>query len=293
MLRSMTGFGAAQAEIKSVSFSVEIRSVNNRYYKLTTKLPDIWASAETEIEKRIRKVLTRGSVTVNVRMKVASDQAACQINTKVLAGYLDQLKLLQTEADPTMRIDLASLLQLPGVCEPLDRESLCKDTYGGLMELIDQAIAALNEMRKTEGAALRSDLLGHCDTIERELNKISARAGQVVLEYHDRLRDRVQELLAAARLELDSDTLAREVAIYAERCDIAEEINRLTGHIEQFRLVADDPEPAGRKLDFIAQEMLRETNTIGSKSNDAEIMRAVLEIKTAVDRIKEQSANAE
>ena len=293
MLRSMTGFGAAQAEVQGVSYAVEARSVNNRYFKLTAKLPDMWAAAESDMEKRVRGHIQRGSVVLTVRMRIPDDKAVWRVNTAALRSYIDQLAMVEMNADPTMRIDLGSLLGLPGVCEPPATEELCQATHDGLMKLVDKALDALTAMRSLEGKALREDLLGQCDVIESNLAVVRRRSPEVVKDYQQRLTARVQELLDAGRANIDADVLAREVAIFAERSDIAEEVSRLTGHLEQFRQSADSGEPAGRKLDFIAQEMLREANTIGSKANDAEIARAVLEIKTAVDRIKEQSANAE
>lgn len=293
MLTSMTGFGSVQAEIQGVEFSVEIRSVNNRYFKLSCKLPETWASLETEIEKLVREKITRGSVSLAARVRIPDDQAAYTVNTAALMRYIEQLRIVEVEVNPAIRLDLASLLQLPGVCTPPALEDLCDKTRDGLEKLVRKAIESLLEMRRHEGKALRAELLSYCDSIERELAGIATRSPDVVKEYHERLRGRVQELTEAARVNIDADTLAREVAIYAERCDIAEEIARLGGHLKQFRGAVDSPEPAGRKLDFIAQEMLREANTIASKSNDVAIAQAVVEIKTAIDRIKEQSANAE
>ena len=293
MLRSMTGFGAAQAEVQGVSYAVEARSVNNRYFKLTTKLPEMWAAAESEIDKRVRRHIQRGSVVLSVRMRIPEDQAAWRVNTAALRAYLEQLAMVEINADPQMRIDLGSMLSLPGVCEPPATDELCQTTRDGLMQLVDKALDDLTAMRSREGEALREDLLGQCDVIESNLAAVRQRVPEVVKDYQQRLATRVQDLLDGGRANLDADVLAREVALFAERSDVAEEVQRLAGHVEQFRQSADSTEPAGRKLDFIAQEMLREANTIGSKANDAQIARAVLEIKTAVDRIKEQAANAE
>lgn len=293
MLRSMTGFGAAQGCIEGVEYAVEVRSVNNRYLKLTTKLPETWSAAETDIEKLLRRRISRGSVTLTLRMRVPDDKAAYRVNTAALESYLDQLKMLEGGADPTLRIDLASLLQLPGVCEPAPMDELCEATRDGLMGLIADALDGLMTMRCKEGEALIADLLAQCDAMVAHLAMIAERSGEVVKDYHARLTARVQELVAAGRVNIDADDLAREIAIFAERCDITEELSRLTGHLEQFRQAADSTELAGRKLDFIAQEMLREANTIASKANDTEIGQAVVEIKTAIDRIKEQAANVE
>ncbi len=293
MLRSMTGFGAVEAEIEGIEYAVEIRSVNNRYIKLIVKLPECWSRVEDEIDKLLRKRIGRGSVVLNIRMRVPDEKAAHRVNTAALKSYIDQLKILEMDADPMLRIDLVSLLQLPGVCEPPPLEDICQATRDRFLELVQKALAELLKMRCSEGEALGAELLNQCEVVESNLAAIQARSGEVVKDYHTRLAARVQELVNAGRVNIDADDLAREVAIFAERCDINEEISRLTAHLQQFRQAVDSAEPAGRKLDFIAQEMLREANTIASKANDAEIGRTIVEVKTAVDRIKEQVANVE
>ena len=293
MIHSMTGFGSASGQVDGVEYAVEIRSVNNRYFKISMKLPDSFSEAESEIEKLLRIRLERGSVTLSVRMKVADDQAAYRVNEAVVRRYLEQLRILETDGDPTLRIDLGTLLQLPGCCEPPPLAELVQRTKAGLMALISQALDALVEMRAREGEALRDDLLKNCDMLEENLRLAAERAPQVVADYQQRLAGRVKELVDEVKVRIDDEHLAREVAIFAERCDIAEEIARLTGHLDQFRSAVERDGAVGRKLDFIAQEMLREANTIGSKANDAEIARACVEIKTGIDRIKEQVQNAQ
>ena len=293
MLLSMTGFGAAAGQVDGVEYAVEIRSVNNRYYKSSIKLPEDLSAVEPEIERLLRESLSRGSVTATVRMRLGDEQAAGEINVAALNKYLDQLRMVETEANPTLRIDLASLLLLPGVCNAPAVSELAERTTDGLIALVKKALAALVAMRTKEGHALAGNLLDNCTVIQEQLALVAKRSPSVVAEYQLRLSARVQELTRAAQLEMDSAMLAREVAIFAERSDINEEISRLTGHVEQFRAAANGDEPAGRKLDFIAQEMLREANTIASKANDGEIARAAVEMKTAIDRIKEQVQNAE
>jgi uncharacterized protein (TIGR00255 family) len=289
----MTGFGAAAGEVAGVHYAVEIKSVNNRYLKVVLRLPDSLSALEGDIEKCLRDRLARGSVTLSVRMKLGDEQAAYRVNEAVLTSYLDQLRVAETESNPMFRLDLAAVLQLPGVCEPPALDELAEKTRGGLMELVDQAIGSLVDMRLRDGQGTEKDLLAQCDTIERELTGIGERTDEVVQLYHERLRDRVGELTRNAKINIDEETLAREVAIFAERSDINEEISRLTAHVEQFREACQDGEQIGRKLDFIAQEMLREANTIASKASDAGIARSVVDIKTAIDRIKEQAANVE
>ncbi|HUS48389.1 MAG TPA: YicC/YloC family endoribonuclease [Phycisphaerae bacterium] len=289
----MTGFGAAQGIVEGVEYAVEIRSVNSRYFKAVIKLPEYWSSAESEIDKLVRKSIQRGTVLLSVRMRLPDDQAACRVNTAALASYIAQLKVLDVDANPTLRIDLGALLALPGVCEPPAMEELCRRTQAGLMDLIGKALEELSAMRRKEGEALAAELKGHCKLIESQAAVVSDRAPQVVQDYHQRLAARVEELTNAGKVEIDSDILAREVAIFAERCDVTEELVRLQSHVGQFLAAMDSPEPAGRKMDFIAQEMLREANTMASKANDAEIGRTAVEMKAAIDRIKEQVQNVE
>jgi len=293
MLRSMTGFGCVTGQVSGVQYAVEARSVNNRYLKIVLKLPESWSGAEAEVEKLVRSHVQRGTVTLSVRMRVPDDKASYRVNAAALSSYIEQLRPMEVEANPMLRIDLGALLQLPGVCEPPSYDEVVRETHDGLMALVDQAFTDLVKMRLREGEELKDDLLMNCDVIEQHLGTVADRAPLVVQDYHERLTARVAELANAGKVQIDKDSLAREVAIFADRSDVAEEISRLRGHLGQFRQATESTEPAGRKLDFIAQEMLREANTIASKGSDVEIARAVVEIKTAVDRIKEQVQNAE
>ncbi len=289
----MTGYGSAQGEVDGVEYAVEARSVNNRYFKASIRLPEFFSSAEGEIEKVLRSKLYRGTVTLGVKMKFSDQRASYRVNAVALGNYIDQLRPLEIEANPTLRIDLGSLLQLPGVCEPPPMEEVVEKTRSGLLKLIDETLDKLVEMRIKEGKAVEVDLVKNLKVIEENLSDIAKLAPQVVVDYKDRLVARVKDLTGAGKIDIDHDSFVREVTIFAERCDIAEELSRLAGHIKQARKAIDGSEPAGRKLDFIAQEMLREANTIASKANDADIAQKVVEIKTAIDRIKEQVQNIE
>ena len=293
MLRSMTGFGAASGQVQGAEYAVEIRSVNNRYLKIAMRIPESLQSLETKIEQTLRTRLQRGSITLVVRMKLPDDQAAWQVNATALLNYLDQLRPLEVEANPMLRLDLGSLLQLPGVCTPPPPEELVERTAEGLLALIEEATEALMKMRQQEGLIILEDLRANVRIIETKLAGISTRSDEVVQLYHKRLTERVEELVARAQIKIDEESLAREVAIFSERSDIAEEISRLTAHLGEFLRTCQTSEPIGRKLDFVAQEMLREANTIASKASDADIALAVVDIKTAIDRIKDQAANAE
>ena len=294
MPRSMTGFGQVSRELAGLQCSVEIRSVNSRHFKATIRVPDVWTGLEAGIEQRLRARLRRGSVYFVMRTRAVSAEAACEVNTAALERYLEQLEIVRPDQmDVPLSIDLASLLQLPGVCIPPEGEGLNQELQAGLTQLIDETIGQVLHMQTEEGATVAKDLVGWCGSIKAKLGEIAQRAPQVVTDYQQRLLRRVAELTAAAKLEIDADNLAREVAVFAERSDIAEELSRLASHLAQFGSVLGGEDQPGRKLDFIAQEMLREANTISAKANDAAITQGVVEIKTAIDRIKEQVQNLE
>ncbi len=294
MIRSMTGYGEAHHAQDGVSYALEVRSLNNRYFKSNIKLPENLRYLEPEVEKFLRGKIQRGSVSYVLRLRNSSAAAAYEINQAALEQYIKQIHGASFPDGLTPTVDLGSLLSLPGVCDQPEQDETARELVWEIAKsLTEKALGSLLEMRRIEGEALKKDLVGNCDQIRKQAVKIAALAPQVVTEYQDKLRERVSSLLSDAKLELDKDALLREVAIYADRCDINEEIARLTCHLDQFEKMCDSPELAGRRLDFLAQEMLREANTIGSKSNHAEIARSVVEIKSCIDRLKEQVQNVE
>lgn len=293
MILSMTGYGEAHHSDDGVAYALELKSLNNRYLKTSIKLPEHLSVFESEVEKLLRGRLDRGSVTFVLRVRDNRADAAQEINVAAVQSYVSQLKKV-VSGDTGMQIDVAAILALPGVVQPpeiseAERERQWKIIAG----MADEAVKHLLSMRQEEGRAIREDLLGHCGQIRGRLGMIAERAPQVVQDYHQKLLQRANELLAQSKLQLELDDLRREIAVYAERCDISEEIARLTSHLDQFARLCDSSEQSGRKLDFLAQEMLREANTIGSKANDSAIAHNVIEIKGAIDRLKEQVQNVE
>jgi uncharacterized protein (TIGR00255 family) len=291
MIVSMTGFGDAVAENNGTHYAVEIRSLNNRYFKSTIKLPENVSGLEPELESLLRTQLGRGSITFILKMRMDSAEAAYHINVPALEAYLRQLQTLQShKAD----IDLAALLQLPGVLnEPRDESDEIEKHGPVIRDLSRKAIVKLIGMRKTEGAALFEDLMKHLTLIGNNLQEIAKRAPGVIDEYHKKLSARVNTLMSKAELQVNQADLLKEIAVFAERADISEEIQRLSQHLKAFEHACRSDEHAGRKLDFITQEMLREANTIASKANDATIAGHIVEIKGAIDRLKEQVQNVE
>jgi len=293
MICSMTGYGEVQCTEGEISYVLELRTVNSRYLKVAIKLPDNLAIFEPEIEKLLRSRLTRGAVSYTLRVRDTRAEAAQEVNQAALARYVHQLSAIREETTQ-IRIDLATLLLLPGVCQPppLDEASRAHQ-WQVLERLTHQALDLLIDMRRVEGRGIAEDLRRQCASIRDHLQAVAERSPTVLAEYQQRLLQRVNELLADAKLQLVLDDLRREVALFAERCDINEEISRLRSHLDQFEKACDSRQPVGRKLDFLAQELLREVNTIGSKANDATIAHHVIEMKAAVDRLKEQVQNVE
>jgi len=293
MIVSMTGFGDATTEHNGTHYAVEIRSLNNRFFKAVIKLPENVSGLEPEIETMLREKLGRGSITYILKMRMDSAEAAYHINTQALQAYLAQLQEIKG-LDKLMTIDLATLLGLPGVCqEPRDESDEIERHGPTVRQLGDQAVAKLMSMRQREGQRLFEDLMKHAKVISTNLAEIQKRAPFVIQDYHKRLSQRVNELISKAELQVAQADLLKEVAVFAERADISEEIQRLTTHLEAFEQSCRSGEHAGRKLDFISQEMLREANTIASKANDSQIARHIVEIKGAIDRLKEQVQNVE
>ena len=299
MIRSMTGFGEAQEQIDGIQYLVELRSVNNKYFKSMIRLPDEIMGLEADLESALRKRITRGSVTLTAKIHMPDSTAAHRVNHASLLTYMGHLETIHKQVatrEQAIHIDLTSLLALPGVLIPAeDEDALLRRARPILLNLTKKAYERLVSMRIEEGKIVARDLALQRQTILDRVVIIRDRAPRVIEQYHQRLRSRIDELLARAELKVDEHDLIREVAIFSERSDISEEITRLVGHLDQMQQTIDSPdvEPAGRTLDFLAQELLREANTVASKANDAETSRAIVEAKGAIDRIKEQAQNIE
>jgi len=293
MIRSMTGHGAASCEHEGMHIAVELRSVNNRSFKATVRLPDSMSALEGEMEAWLARRVQRGSVSLTVRLGDGTARSAGRINVQALQGYLQQLQ--QAAGGSGSRVDPGMLLGLPGVVVDDGGAAISAAAKPVLERLLEDACGALFRMREQEGRSLGELLRSLGETIEARLQEVRARAPEVSRLYGERLKARMATMLAESGISAREEDVLREVATFAERADIAEEIERLGGHLAHLRKLLDpaSPEPIGRTLDFLSQEMLREANTIASKASDLEIARRVVEMKTAIDRIKEQAANAE
>ncbi|MHC5023801.1 MAG: YicC/YloC family endoribonuclease [Planctomycetota bacterium] len=295
MIRSMTGFGDASAREDGVQYIVEIRSLNNKYFKAVIRLPEELQGLEAELETAIARRLARGSVVLTVRFSDTSAEAAATINTNAVQRYLDQMLNIEGLDHDAARVDLGALLSLPGVVITEDIQRRLDKARPVLERLINDACDKVTTMRTREGETLHRELHKHCQHIAEHLGVIEALVPQTVQQYQERLRLRMEALLAESGGTVREEDLLREVAVFAERSDTAEEVARLEGHLAQFGEIidADREEPVGRTLDFLSQEMLREANTIASKCLDVEISRRIVEIKGLIDRIKEQAQNVE
>lgn len=290
----MTGFGDARQQTDRFSVAVEVRAVNNRYLKIVTKCPDSYASLESEIERTIRDAIARGTVTVTIRLDRISSESPYVIDRRVLEAYWRQLN----ELLPTLRAgttpDVSQLLELPGVIiERNAGNDTVESDWPVIRKTLVAALERLQTFRATEGRSMKQDLQTNAKIIATELEKVATLAPQVVHEFRDRVLDRVKELLVGANATVGASDLIREVSIFADRCDINEEITRLRSHLEQFEAFLEQSPSAGRKLEFLSQEMFREVNTIGSKANNVTIAHNVVEMKAAVEKIREVLQNVE
>ena len=296
MLLSMTGYGEARYQGDQISLSIELRALNNRYLKVSLRAPDPYHLLEAEVEKVVRKTIRRGTIQVHLRCDQQATLEDFRINPVALSSYVQQVRevckqLLISDSSQAL---LGQVLMLPGVVpEPASRSHQLHDHWPFIENALAEALAQLQEMRKDEGNAMAAELLIHRDTIGAHLNVIRGRIPQVITTFRDRLFDRVKTILDEHDVHIDRNDLIREVSIFAERSDIAEEVVRLATHLGHFQEIMNEEESPGRKLEFLTEEMSREANTIGSKASDVEISRQVVEIKGTLEKIRELIQNVE
>ncbi|HKO04266.1 MAG TPA: YicC/YloC family endoribonuclease [Candidatus Acidoferrales bacterium] len=296
-IRSMTGYAQARAEENGLALRVSVRSVNHRFLDLHVRLPEGWEPLEPRLRQRVRQHVRRGHVDVTLRVE-PSGPAAVQVNHPLAAAYARAAQELSREFSMPPSVDFVALFRLPGVVTgagvPTEEEVERAAALAG--RCLDEALARLDEMRATEGAALAAEMRGRLASIASHAKEIEALAATLRPEYARRLGERLAELLA--NTSMDPARLAQEAALLAERSDISEEVTRLRSHLQQFdALLESDPE-AGKKLDFLLQEMQRESNTMLSKTPGVEsqglaITDLALEVKAEVERLREQMQNVE
>jgi len=280
-----------------LAVAIELRSVNNRYLKVSLRAPESYQILEPEFEKVVRKLVRRGTVQVNLRVHRVKETQEQSLRLDVLKGYLNQVAKVALEIklpQEACNLLMGNVLHLPGIVPEgqVGAKTLDED-WPEIEKTLEIALAKLQSMRSTEGGVMALELMALRNKIVEHLGSIKVLIPQVMEAYKDRLLDRVRKLLESTEAQIQPSDLIREVAIFAERSDIAEEVTRLDSHLEQFGKVLEQEEGAGRKLEFLTQEMVRETNTMGSKAADVKITRHVVEIKGDLERIRELIQNVE
>ncbi len=294
MLLSMTGYGESHCQRGGLAVSVEVRTINSRYFKLSVRAGEGYGSLEPLVEAVVRKRIRRGTVQASVRVDRAVSPEDYTINADVLDRYRRQLETMQSRWGLSRPVSLESLLLLPGaVSEDAAASAHAADDWPVIHETLETALERLDRMRADEGRAMTADLKANCAAVAASLDAVEGRAPLVVEAYRARLEERLKKVLADFDVTLDPADVLKEVGLFADRCDISEETVRLRSHLEQFEATLEAPESSGRKLEFLTQEMVREGNTIGSKANDVEISRQVIEIKAALERMREMIQNVE
>ncbi len=293
MMKSMTGFGRGEAEKDGIRITVEMKSVNNRYLDPNIKMPRILKFAEESIKRTIKKHLQRGRIETYINMDMkAEDFTTVKVDEAMADAYYGALETLQKRFDLSGDIQLDQLLRFNEIIQVEQSEADEEVLQEVLLKAAETALTKLVEMRSVEGAHLKEDISSHLTRLDQLTQEIAERAPLVSKEYKGKLEARIEELLDQ-KIELDPARIANEVAFFADRADINEEIARLNSHMKQFTDVIEKDDAIGRKLDFMLQEMNRETNTIGSKSNDVAITGRVIEMKSALEKIREQVQNIE
>jgi uncharacterized protein (TIGR00255 family) len=294
MLQSMTGYGSAQRPTPSGTVGVEIRTVNNRHLKVSVRGSDPYPLFEAEFEKLARKFLRRGSINVQVRVRRQVATTESELNVALIQSYLNQLRpIAEPQEIPGL---FAGVLTLPGVAPQTgSMTSLPEDEWPVVEQAFTEALQALDLVRRTEGEAMAAELRQLHSQLDRELGAVRGQLPRVMANYRERILERVRQALSESDVAVGADDLIREIAIFADRTDVAEEITRLAAHLEQFAGVVEkgSSDSAGRRLEFIAQEMGREVNTMGSKAGDVSISKHVVEMKAVLERIRELILNVE
>ncbi len=292
MVKSMTGYGRASQTLHGREITVEMRSVNNRYLDCTVKLPRIFAFAEDSVKQRVKQVTTRGKVDIYITVNTAaSDETKITLNTGLLEGYLSAMKTMVQAYGVRDDISVSSLSRLPDIFVLEKPETDEAQVREDLLSVTDQALAAYDQMRSVEGQALERDIRSRAQEILGLVAQVEARSPVTVAEYRARLAAKMQEVFSSA--SVDESRILTEAALFADKIAVDEETVRLRSHLAQLGELLSGTGPVGRKLDFLMQEMNREANTIGSKGNDLQQARTVVEIKAELEKIREQMQNIE
>ena len=292
MVKSMTGYGRAREMRNGRDITVEVRSVNNRYLDCTVKMPRAYIFAEDRMKARVQQAISRGKVDVFVTIDAsAADEAVVAVNEPLARGYYEALTRLKTMFSLPGEVTPEVLAKFPDVLAVTKAEEDVEAIAADICAVLDDALAAYNDMRAVEGEKLAADVAGRVTTIETVVGKVEERSPQTVAAYRQRLEAKMQEVLQSTTI--DESRILTEAAIFADKVAVDEETVRLRSHIAQLRDMLQSSEPIGRKLDFLIQEVNRECNTIGSKCNDLTVARDVVNMKAEVEKIREQVQNME
>ncbi len=292
MIKSMTGFGRAMVDDGKRSFLVEMRGVNHRYLDMNIRMPKSLMPVEDRVRKVISKYLSRGKVDVFITYKnYAKEDTVVKSNEYLAKGYVDMLKNLRDEFQLKDDISVSLISRFPDVVFTEEKEENIEEIWNLMSEAVEEASKKMLEMKEVEGQSLKQDMLNKSEEIKKIVEKIKEKDKEVVPLYKERLENRIKELLET--IPVDESRLALEIAMYTDKASIDEEITRLHSHMEQMEKFLNEVVPVGRKLDFLAQEMNREANTMASKSVDIEITNHVLLIKNEIEKIREQMQNIE
>ena len=290
-MKSMTGFGRASLESNGKNYIIEIKTVNNKYSDITVTSPKRLSFMEDKIRKQIANRITRGKVEVSVSFFDFSNKSKnVVLNKEIAKEYIKQLREIADENNLSENISVVEIAKLPDILNSIDSDN-DEEIASEALQCLNMALDSLIEMRKTEGENIKQDLLVRIERVQNLVDKIAENSKGIVEEYVSKLEKRVKEILKTD--VVDENRIAQEAVIYADKTSIEEELTRLNSHIVQFKELVNSDGPVGKKLDFIIQEMNRETNTIGSKAGSGEITKAVIDLKVELEDIREQIQNIE
>lgn len=292
MIKSMTGFGRAEEVLNGRDILVEIRSVNHRYYEFSSRIPRAYGYIEEKLKSLLNGRIARGKTEVSVTVSsVEGKEAVIEVNEAIASGYVDALRKANEKLGLTDDITLSQMMRLPDIFTVRKVQDDEDQVWQDVKVVTEKALDNFVRMRETEGVRMKEDFLFRLENIEKMVSDVEVRSPEVNAAYRDRLYNKIKEVLADKNV--DESRLLTEAAIFADKTAVDEETVRLRSHINQFRSMLELDEPVGRKLDFLIQEFNREANTIGSKAQDAKITKTVVELKSEIEKIREQIQNIE
>lgn len=292
MIKSMTGFGSAKGTVEGIEVTVELKSVNNRYLDTSVRLPRSFIFAEETIKSAVQSHISRGKVDVFVSINTAmADDMAVVVNEPLLKGYIDAIKHISEEYELPDDMNAMSVSRFPDVLSVEKRELDAEAVAEGIKVIAEQALNDFDSMRLREGEKLRDDVLNKLETIDKLVTTVEENAPKTVAEYRERLLQKLNEVIGASGI--DESRIVTEAAIFADKVAVDEETVRLRSHMAQLKTMINGSSPTGRKIDFLIQEFNREANTIGSKCQNADIAHVVVDLKSEIEKIREQIQNIE